>query len=150
MLHTACWHLESCHAQRQMHSMTCAEALALTFACAGGLPAPASPVTATLSPRAQGSLHTMHGHTRSTVDSLLGGDEEGYMSPLDDAFSVMSDDNPLLPAYYQVKAPGATVSSPLYSLHAAPKIAASQQPVGLRRGELASGQGADALQPCPS
>ena len=61
-----------------------------------------SPVTA-LSPRAQGSLHTAHAHTRSTVDSLLGGDEEGYLSPLDDAFSVMSDDNPLLPAYYQAR-----------------------------------------------
>ena len=76
------------------------------LACAGGIETLSTPGTSALSPRALGSLHTQHARVRSTVDSLLAGDEEGYLSPLDDAFSVMSDDNPLLPAFYQVCAPG--------------------------------------------
>ena len=56
------------------------------------------------SPRATGSLHSSHhAHTRSTVESLLTEGDEGYLSPMDDAFSVLSaEDSPDLPSYYQV------------------------------------------------
>ena len=58
------------------------------------------------SPRATGSLHSHHAHTRSTVDSLLAEGDDGYLSPMDDAFSVLSaEDSPDLPSYYQVQAP---------------------------------------------
>ena len=43
-----------------------------------------------------------HMRTRSTVDSLYG-DDEGYLSPLEDTFSVLSDDAiPAQSAYVQV------------------------------------------------
>lgn len=57
------------------------------------------------SPRATGSLHSSHhAHTRSTVESLLTEGDEGYLSPMDDAFSVLSaEESPDLPSYYQVR-----------------------------------------------
>ena len=70
---------------------------------------------ATRSPRATGSLHASHhAHTRSMVDSLLTEGEEGYLSPQEDAFSVLSDpeDGPPLPSFYQVPALASPGSPP--------------------------------------
>lgn len=47
----------------------------------------------------------MHSRTRSTVDSLLGDDDAGYLSPLEDTFSILSDEAlPPPSTYVQVAA----------------------------------------------
>ncbi|KAK9792500.1 hypothetical protein WJX73_010349 [Symbiochloris irregularis] len=47
----------------------------------------------------------MHSRARSTVDSLFGDDDAGYLSPMEDTFSVLSDDAVLPPPpYVQVAA----------------------------------------------
>lgn len=46
----------------------------------------------------------MHSRTRSTVDSLLGDDDAGYLSPLEDTFSILSDEAlPPPSTYVQVR-----------------------------------------------
>ena len=51
----------------------------------------------------QRSFGRLHSRGRSTVDSLLGDDDAGYLSPLEDTFSILSDDAiPAPPPYVQV------------------------------------------------
>lgn len=63
-----------------------------------------------MSPKAYGRLHS---RTRSTVDSLLADDDAGYLSPLEDTFSILSDDaQPPQATYVQVGLPKKILAVP--------------------------------------